>query len=269
MAWPPGVPVAGGLARHRYLILQLGKRSFAARHAENLLGWWWSLISTGVQLALFWFIFSRVFGIRIADPPDVGFGVYLMAGLVPFVAASDALSRAAAVFRRNAALVQRVRFPLEALVLGDLLGTVAYHLLPLGAVAAYCALTGHIDVGRLGWTALGGAILVLWIVGAGLLLSVVGAVLPDIDHVLTLGLQVLFYAAPIVYSLEMLPAGWLRRAVLANPLTPMIQLLRAGLIGATPPSPLAVGALVGVGCALLWVGAAALRRMRWRIPDLL
>ncbi len=257
----------GELARHRFLLFQLARRSFAARHAENLLGWWWSLISTAFQALLFWIIFSRIIGIRIAEPAGVGFAVYLMTGLVPFAALQDALARSATVFRRHAAIVQRVRFPLGVLVTGDLLGTLAYHALPLAAVGAWCVAAGHVNPAGMGGLLLGLVLLALWVLGLGLALAVVGALLPDVDHVLSLGLQAVFYGAPIVYPLSMVGDGTLRKVVEANPLTVMVELARMGLLGGAGPALVpAVAAGVG-GLLSVALGTALLGRYRWRIPD--
>ncbi len=259
--------LAGELRRHRFLLFQLARRSFAARHAENLLGWWWSLISTAFQALLFWVIFSRVIGIRIAEPRGVGFAVYLMTGLVPFAALQDALTRSATVFRRHAAIVQRVRFPLGVLVTGDLLGTLAYHALPLTAVGIWCLAAGHLELPGMGGLVLGLVFLAVWTLGLGLALAVVGALLPDVDHVLSLALQAVFYGAPIVYPLSMVGEGALGTVVQANPLTVMVELVRMGLIGAAAPAVAPVVAVAVGGVVLVVAGTALLSRYRWRIPD--
>ena len=85
------------LARHRFLLGQLAWRAFASRYAGSYLGWLWTPLSTLVQFVLFMVVFSVILEIRIeglgidlARRPDVGFGVYLITGLVPFLALNDA-----------------------------------------------------------------------------------------------------------------------------------------------------------------------------------
>jgi lipopolysaccharide transport system permease protein len=264
------------LARNRFLVAQLAWRSFASRYAGSYLGWLWTPLATLIQFALFMVVFSVIFKIRVeglgidlAKRPPVGFGIYLITGLVPFLALNDAVLRAARVFRSHATLVQRVRMPAEVLVVGDVIGAVLHHAISFAVVVAICVLGGHCGIAELPWL-LGSLLLIaLWVVGLALTASVLGAALPDVSEALALGMQLLFYGAPVVYPLAMVPDGMLRALVSANPLTPLVEAARAGLLGAAPPEPLAVAASVAAGMALVVVGAAALDRWRYTIADLL
>lgn len=264
------------LMRHRFLVAQLAWRSFASRYAGSYLGWLWTPVATLVQFALFMVVFSVIFQIRVeglgidlARRPPVGFGIYLITGLVPFLAVNDAVLRAARVFRNHATLVQRVRLPAEVLVIGDVLGAVLHHAISFVVVIAICVIGGHFGLAQLPWLVGSTALIALWIVGLALTASVLGAVLPDVSEALSLGMQLLFYGAPIVYPLAMVPEGMLRTLISINPLTPLVAASRAGLIGAAPPDPLVIAASVIAGVALVVVGAAALDRYRYTIADLL
>ena len=264
------------LMHHRFLVAQLAWRSFASRYAGSYLGWLWTPVATLVQFALFMVVFSLIFQIRVeglgidlARRPPVGFGIYLITGLVPFLAINDAVLRAARVFRTHATLVQRVRMPAEVLVIGDVLGAVLHHAISFVVVIAICVLGGHCGITELPWLVGSLLLIALWVAGLALTASVLGAALPDVSEALTLGLQLLFYGAPIVYPLAMVPEGMLRTLVSVNPLTPLVAASRAGLIGAAPPEPLAIVASVVAGVALVVAGAAALDRWRYTIADLL
>ena len=262
------------LYRHRFLVRQLAWRAFASRHAGLYLGWLWTPISTAVQFALYMTVFSAILqikveglGIDLARRPAVGFGVFLITGLVPFLAVNDVVMRAARLFRAHANLVQRVRMPPEVLVVGDALGTMMHHAISFALVVVFCAWRGHLGLAGVPWIVLGLATLVLWIIGASLCVSLIGAFLPDIAEMMGLALQVVFYAAPIVYPLALVRSDLVRTVIESNPLTPMVGVLRAGLVGAEPPSTTAIGYLLVGGCLLLWAGAASLDRWRSSIPD--
>ena len=262
------------VARHRFLVRQLAWRAFAARHAGSYLGWIWTPISTAVQFALYMVVFSAILqikadglGIDIAKRPAVGFGVFLITGLVPFLAFNDVVLRAARVFRAHASLVQRVRMPPEVLVVSDALGTMMHHAISFVLVVLFCIWRGHLGLAGVPWVLLGLGTLVLWTVGAALFVSLVGAFIPDIAEMIGLALQVVFYAAPIVYPLALVRTDALRTLIESNPLTPLVGVFRTGLLGAAPPSMTAICCLLAGGLLLLWVGAAALDRWRRSIPD--
>jgi len=259
----------GELRGNGYLLWQLSVRAFLSRHKGSALGLLWPFLNTAVQLLLYWVVFSRLIGIRLAEGSPVGFGLYLMVGLVPYLAASDALTRSTSLFRANRTLIQRVRFPAEVLVLGELAGTLMHHGLAMLVVVAVCAVAGTLHLVSLGWLALGLGVLIVWLVGLCLLLAVAGAILPDMGEMLGLALLVVFYAAPIVYPLSMVGNPTLRTMISLNPLTGTVELIRAGLIQMPPPGWLTVGTLAGTGLFLVGCGIAALTAVRRHLADLL
>ncbi len=262
--------------RHRFLLVQLARRAFFARHAGNYLGWLWTPVSVAVQFAVFMVVFSVILeikvgslGIDLARKPRVGFGVFLITGLVPYLAINDAVLRASRVFKSHVNLVQRVRFPAEVLVLGDAFGALLHHAAAFALVIVLCAGMGHLALAEVPWLVLGTFLVLLWVVGLALTASVLGALFPDVVEVLGLLMQVAFYTAPIVYPLAMVERETLRAVIRWNPITPLIGVLRTGLIAAEPPPVWAVVGVVAGGAALVWCGAAALEIGRSRIPDLL
>jgi lipopolysaccharide transport system permease protein len=262
------------LMRHRFLLWQLAWRAFAARHAGSYLGWLWTPVSTAIQFALYMVVFSAILqikveglGIDVARRPPVSFGVFLITGLLPFLALNDVVLRASRIFRANANLVQRVRMPAEVLVLGDVIGTLLHHAISFAVVFGYCLWQGHLAFATMPWVVFGVVTSLLWIVGAALNVSLLGAFLPDVAEVIGLFLQVMFYGAPIVYPLTLVRPHWLRALIEINPLTPLVGVLRTGLVGAAPPQPDALLYVVGGGLLTVVVGAAVLDRWRRSIPD--
>ncbi len=264
------------LVTHRFLLAQLAGRAFASRHAGSLLGWLWTPLGTAVQFVLYTVVFSMILGLKIemlgidlAKRVPVGFGVFLITGLVPYLALNDVIMKSSRVIRANATLVQRVRLPLEVMVIGDILGTLIHHATAVVLMILYCAWAGHLAVAGAGWVILGIVLLLVLAIGFGLLVSVLGVALPDIPEFLGLVLQFALYGAPIIYSLTFVKQEWLRALIQANPITPLVGVFRAGLLGVAPPPVSGIIYLVVLAVALLIVGAAAMDRYRATIPDLL
>jgi len=264
------------LVAHRFLLAQLAGRAFASRHAGSLLGWLWTPLGTAVQFVLYTVVFSVILqikipllGIDLAKRVPVGFGVFLITGLVPYLALNDVIMRSSRVIRANATLVQRVRLPLEVMVVGDILGTLLHHATAVVLMILYCAWAGHLAVAGAGWLVVGIVLLLALAVGFGLLVSVLGVALPDIPEVLGLLLQFALYGAPIIYSLSLVKQDSLLALIRANPITPLVGVFRAGLLGVAPPPVSGIIYLIVLAVALLIVGAAAMDRYRATIPDLL
>lgn len=264
------------LVAHRFLLAQLTWRAFASRHAGAVLGWLWTPLGTAVQFVLYTVVFSVIMEIKtdllgsdLATRVPVGFGLFLITGLVPYLALNDVVMRASRVIRANATLVQRVRLPLEVMVVGDILGTLMHHALAVVLMVGYCLWAGHLAVAGLGWLALGIGLLLVLSVGCGLLVSVLGVALPDIPEGLGLVLQFALYGAPIIYPLSFVKQETLLALINANPLTPLVGVFRAGLLGVAPPAASGIAYLIILAVALFVVGSAAVDRFRTTIPDLL
>ena len=227
---------------HRFLLAQLAWRSFASRHAGAVLGWLWTPLGTAVQFVLYTVVFSVILEIKIemvgtdlARRVPVGFGVFLITGLVPYLALNDVVMRSSRVIRANATLVQRVRLPLEVLVVGDILGTLMHHATAVVLMVLYCVWAGYLALAGAGWLMVGIALLLLLAVGFGLLVSVLGVALPDIPEVLALVLQFALYGAPIIYPLSFVKQDALLTLIQMNPITPLVGVFRAGLLGVASP----------------------------------
>lgn len=264
------------LVAHRFLLGQLAWRAFASRHAGAVLGWLWTPLGTAVQFVLYTVVFSVILQIKVelggtdlARGVPVGFGVFLITGLVPYLALNDVIMRSSRVIRANATLVQRVRLPLEVMVIGDILGTLLHHAAAVVLMVLYCAWAGHLAVTGAGWLIVGVVLLLMLAVGFGLLVSVLGVALPDIPEVLALVLQFALYGAPIIYPLSFVKQELLLILINANPITPLVGVFRAGLLGVAPPDLVGIIYLIVLAAVLLVVGAAAMDRYRATIPDLL
>lgn len=264
------------LVANRFLLGQLARRAFESRHAGAVLGWLWTPLGTAVQFLLYTVVFSVILQIKIeltgtdlARRLPVGFGVFLITGLVPYLALNDVIMRSARVIRSNATLVQRVRLPIEVMVIGDILGTLMHHATAVVLMILYCAWAGYLAMSGIGWIAGGITLLLVLAIGVGLLVSVLGVALPDIPEVLGLLLQFALYGAPIIYPLSFVKQEWLLALVQANPITPLVGIFRAGLLGVAPPPVSGIIYLIVLAAVLLVVGSAAIDRYRATIPDLL
>jgi lipopolysaccharide transport system permease protein len=74
------------------------------------------------------------------------------------------------------------------------------------------------------------------------------------------------YGSPVVYSIELIPAGSWRIIYGLNPLTGVIQSFRWALLGANPPDELMVVS-IGVVTILLVTGLYYFRRMEKIFAD--
>jgi ABC-type polysaccharide/polyol phosphate export permease len=252
------------LLRQRELILTLVGREMKTRYRGSVLGYCWSFLNPLLLLAVYTVVFSTVFQPRVAGVTP--FALFLFVGLLPWTWFAGCLTECTTVFADNAQLMKKVPFAPEVLPVVKVLAHGLHFVLALPVVLAALAFTGHLR-----WTAvllvIPMAVELLALAGLGLLVSAASVYFRDLKDLLTNLLHLLFFATPIVYVLEMLPAEWMRTLIRLNPLTHLLRLWQDTLFFGRVPSAGTLLAAAGFALAALALGLAAFAAMRENLAE--
>lgn len=230
------------IARRRALLAALVSREVRERYVGTSLGMLWLLIQPALLIAFYTFIFSVVFKVRTGF--DAGrlsgtsghgsYAMFLMGGLIPWVAFSEALSRSARSIIANRSIITKVVFPVELLPISSVLAAQAGFLGMFSVVVVIALFTG-----ALSWTILAAIplmlILALLSLGLGYFLAVISTFFRDVSNLLPFALNLWLYATPILYARTALPEP-LQPWMTLNPVAPLVEAFRWCLIGGPAPS---------------------------------
>lgn len=224
-----------GLWSNRQLTGLMVYRDFIGRYKGSLLGALWPLVNPLGHMILYTFVFSMVLKVRFGDDPSTSsFALYLMAGLLPWSALAEAVSRASKLILESPNLVKRVVFPLEVLpftlAVSALLSEVVAFALLLGAIVLF---TGHIHL-TIAFLPLIVLSQFMFIAGVSWMLASMGVFVRDLPHLIALGLSAWMYATPIVYPATSMPKDfqWL---LWINPMAGIVGDYRRVLLQGLPP----------------------------------
>jgi ABC-2 type transport system permease protein len=221
---------------YRNLIANLAMRDLKSRYKKSVLGWMWSLINPAVTLGIYTVVFGVFLGGN-ANAPVAGnghtksFALYLFCGLVTWNAFSNGINQSIGSFLAAGPMLTRSYFPPESPIMAGTLTTLTQTALETFIMVGFMFVLGNA-----GWSLLLiPAIVVLLTTmafGLGLLVSLLNVRYRDINYLVGVGLQLTFYATPIVYSLETVKdttvAGIKPASVLVyNPLTHFVEAMRA------------------------------------------
>jgi len=241
-------------ARHLTLMRQVASIQHGLLDQSTALGYLWSLLHPLLLLAVLYIFFSRRVGEGIEH-----YAIFLLIGLVQFTHFSKATSSGMRVLTRMRGLVTSVIFPKDVLVYSALLAVVPEFLISMGAVIVLALLSGVPPT----WTLLLVPVvivlqllLVLW---TTLFLAILYAFVRDLDHLYDVGMRLLFFATPIIYTLDFLPAG-ARRLALLNPLAHVMGYARALILGGQGPRGGQLVAFFLLNLLLCYAGIAVFRR---------
>jgi ABC-type polysaccharide/polyol phosphate export permease len=216
--------------KHLALLGQLTTVQHRLLDQSTGLGYLWSFLNPLLMLLVLWAFFSQQVGMTIPMYP-----VYLLVGLVQFTHFSKSAGAAMRALGRMRSLATSVIFPKDILVYSALLANLPEFLISMVLTALVALLSGA----PLSWAWLAlplvllmQLLLVLWV---SVLLSMIYVFVRDIEHLFDVGMRILFFGTPVIYSLDALSPA-LRSAASLNPLAQVIGYSRMILLdGQWPP----------------------------------
>jgi ABC-type polysaccharide/polyol phosphate export permease len=107
--------------------------------------------------------------------------------------------------------------------------------------------------------------------GVGLMLSVVNARYGDVQYIVQVVLQALYFLTPILYPLSLVEgtASWLANLVKANPLTWFVEAMHQVMYSLVTPEWWVIPGLLALGFATFWLGFTIFNRSSEDIGELL
>jgi lipopolysaccharide transport system permease protein len=260
----PLLPV-GELRERRELLAFLVWRDLKIRYKQTVLGAVWAVLQPVSAMVIFAVFFGRLARVGSEGVP---YWLFALAGLVPWIYFSNALSQSSLSLVDNERVIAKIYFPrfllptspvvsglfdlaiATALLLGLALvaeGWPSWHLLALPAFVALAAAAA---------------------LGLGLLLSCLNVRYRDVRYVLPFLIQLLMFASPVVYSSQLVPEQWSTWYSL-NPLVTVIDGFRWSVLGAPPPAAAGVAASVAAAALLVLAGSWAFHRAERSFADVL
>jgi lipopolysaccharide transport system permease protein len=187
--------------RHRVLTYELTRRELKDRYADQVLGALWAFAQPVMLVALYVVVFAYVFklGATGAMEGTLGYTVYLLSGMIPWLAFQDSLGKTTSVLVGNARLVKQIVFPIEILPVkaafacfaNQLIGSL---LLILYVIATTQRLPPTYALLPLLWCAQ-----LLSMTGIGFVFSAVGTYFRDLREIVQMFSMIGVYTLPICY----------------------------------------------------------------------
>ncbi len=252
------------LWRHRALVAVLVRRELSARYRSSVLGYFWSLLNPLLLLAVYAVVFSVIFNPRW--PGGEPYPLFLFTGLLPWLFFSGALLDASNTLVENGPLLVKVVCPPEIFPAVTVISHLVHHLLAVPVLLAALVISSWAGWHPFPWTVvLLPLVLVPWLLLTGGLALAVAALsvhLRDLRDLLGHLLNLLFFASPIIYSVEQLHIAWLRHLLSLNPLKSAVELYRDVAFDGTPGGILRWSLATGVGVLAWGVGSWVFSRLR-------
>ena len=269
------------LRASKEILSNLTMREVRGKYKRSVLGQTWSLLNPIASLAIYTVVFGFV--LRAQPPPGEPSGIdiftlWLACALLPWNFFANTVTGGMNALLGNANLVQKVYFPRYTLIVSNMLAglvTFGFELLVLTVIAVMCGSKVWI------WIPLVIVFVVflaLFGLGIGLMLSIANVYFRDTAQFVGIGMQVWFYATPIVYPVTLIaaqqlkweaqgrniPLTWLYSL---NPMERFVTIFRNLLYDNRLPEWGDMGYCIGAAAVSLGLGAMVFAKYQARIAE--
>lgn len=218
------------LRKFHYVLVQLVRQQLILRYRRTALGFLWTLINPLLMMSVTAVVFATLFKVELK-----AFAIFLFAGMIPWNFLNSAVIQSSASFINNEGLIKKIYLPKLLFPLSISLGILIDSFLSFMALFVIIIILG----GTLSWAILfmpvAFVLLFFFTFGIVLIISVATVFFRDLQYIMTVAMQALFFLTPILYNKDML-GGKIAALVSLNPVVAYIELFRSPINSATLPS---------------------------------
>lgn len=219
--------------RYRDLILLFIKRDFSTKYKQTILGPLWFVIQPLFTTLIQTFVFGNIAHLSTDGLPQF---LFYMAGNVPWLYFSTCLTSTSNTFVANAGVFGKVYFPRLTTPIATVLSSILNFLIQFILFLGFCVFfffTGA-DI-QITWVAALTPLFILQMamlgMGAGIIISSLTTKYRDLQVLVAFGVSLLMYISPVIFAgSSMSPTMY--TLIMLNPISPIIELMRFGWLGA-------------------------------------
>ncbi|MCX7680009.1 MAG: ABC transporter permease [Spirochaetes bacterium] len=203
------------LLKLRSLIVQLAKRDFKNRFAASYLGIYWAFIQPFITFFVIWFVFTVGFKSSNIEP-SIPFVPWLLCGMLPWFFMQDVVNQGTQSLINYSYLITKINFRSSMIPIIKIATSLAIHLIFLIILVIVTLLYGIPPA--LQWV----QIIYFLFCSVILLLSItwltssITVFFRDMENIVNVGMQILFWATPIFWHHSVL-SGKLQYIAYLNP----------------------------------------------------
>jgi lipopolysaccharide transport system permease protein len=252
------------------LIRSMVRRDILARYRASAGGALWTLLNPLLLMATYFFVFGIVLKARFAgDTSRSGFVLYFLAGMLPWLAFSEAVGRAPYVIPEHRNFVKKLVFPLETLPVNLVISGAVTEAFALAIFLIFLLVARGGVPSAMVW--LPAVLVPQLLLTAGLcwVLAALGVFFRDLGQITGFGLTLWFFLTPICYPESNSIPPVVARILEFNPILVLVQGYRAVFLEGHAPSVRPLTTLWFVSGALAVLGHTWFHKLRRSFADVI
>lgn len=213
---------------NRKILWKLGKNDFKNRFASTSLGSIWGFLQPFVFMMMYVIIFQFIF--KSTGEDNSPYVVWFLPGMAMWMCLNDNIMGASGSIRSYAYLVKKVVFPVDTIPMISIIGNSLVSIFLFIIAASICAIFGYFPkIFRVFYVLLSAYIFIISITR---FTSAITTLVPDFSNLLSIMMQIFFWATPVVWSLTQLANHQMVvRCMKCLPFTYLVTAFRECFIG--------------------------------------
>lgn len=211
------INVFKNLYKYRELLKTNVKKEIRGKYKNSFLGVLWSFLNPLLQII----VYALIFQVILKNPQE-NYAIFLCCGLIPWTFFSSTTTRSAFTMIENGNIIKKVYFPREILPISIVTSEAVNFMISTIIILGF-VIFGGIGISK--YIVFYPLVLLaqyLLLIGLSLIISSISVYVRDLQHLIGVVMQLLFYATPIVYSSETIPDNF-KWILYLNPMTYIIN----------------------------------------------
>lgn len=218
---------------YRDLIYLFTKRNFVVSYKQTILGPAWIFLTPLFSSIVQAFVFGGIAGIETDGIPMLLF--YLCSNAIWGFFAS-CLSGNANTFTDNAYMFGKVYFPRLTTPISNIISSAirfGIQMILVLLFMVYFLIQGQVHPNWAAWLLIPVELVHLGVLGmgCGIIISSLTTKYRDLTVLVDFGVSLWMYLTPVVYPLSTASESWMRTALMCNPVTVSVELMRYAVLG--------------------------------------
>ena len=209
------------LYQYRELLKTNVKKEIRGKYKASFLGVLWSFINPLLQVIVYAIVFPYIMKIETEN-----YLIFLICGIIPWTWFTTTISQGTTCINNNSNLIKKVYFPREILPISVVTSGLINFFISCIIILIFILFSGL----GLSWhlLLLPFIVLIQYTISLAMifLLSALNVYVKDVEYIVMFLINMLFYATPVLYSVELFKDSWLIWIFRLNPFAHLINAYR-------------------------------------------
>ena len=239
------------IIEYRQVLRQLIHQQITMRYRRTFFGFIWTLLNPLLNMAIIAVVFSLVMKFQVNE-----YAIFLFAAMIPWSVFSNSLNQGGGALLANESLFKKIYLPKQLFVISVVISTLVDSLLSTACLFIIALILGAKISAALLFLPVAFLLLVMFSLGVTFILSIVTVYYRDVQYLIGVVLQALYFATPIIYPITAIPEKF--HAIFTwNPLVYYIDLFRSPIYFGTLPDAhsliiCSVCSLLSIVCGVIY-----------------